>query len=215
MSTRTPPTTLATIERFNEAFNRHDVDAVMALMTDDVVFENTSPPPDGERHEGQAAVRAFWERFFAGSPRAHFEAEEIFAAGDRCAVRWRYSWGDGSHPRRRSLPGAGRQGRREAVVREGVTRSPGALRRTSGFFELFKLFKLFDDIDIRQQSVAGRAPRSRRKLAAGVDADRLGAAAVADGDGVVGDLVLRLAGESGFFAGGPVRSYQKRSAVTR
>ena len=88
--------TLATIERFNEAFNRHDVDAVMALMTDDVVFENTPPPPDGERHEGQAAVRDFWENLFAGSPRAHFTAEDIFAAGDRCTVRWRYSWGDGS-----------------------------------------------------------------------------------------------------------------------
>jgi ketosteroid isomerase-like protein len=87
--------TLATIDRFNEAFNRHDVDAVMALMTDDVVFENTSPPPDGERHAGQAAVRAFWEEFFAGSPQAHFAAEEIVAAGDRCTVRWRYSWGDG------------------------------------------------------------------------------------------------------------------------
>jgi ketosteroid isomerase-like protein len=88
--------TLATIERFNDAFNRHDVDAVMSLMTDDVRFENTSPPPDGEQHVGQAAVRTFWERFFAGSPRAHFEAEDIFASGDRCTVRWRYSWGDGS-----------------------------------------------------------------------------------------------------------------------
>ncbi|MGH2614540.1 MAG: nuclear transport factor 2 family protein [Thermomicrobiales bacterium] len=87
--------TLTTIERFNAAFNQHDVDAVMALMTEDVVFENTSPPPDGDRHEGRAAVRAFWEQFFAASPHAHFEAEEIFAAGDRCAVRWRYAWGDG------------------------------------------------------------------------------------------------------------------------
>lgn len=91
----TTTATLETIDRFNEAFNRHDVDAVMALMTDDVVFENTSPVPDGERHEGQAAGRTFWERFFAGSPRAHFEAEEIFAAGDRCVVRWRYDWGEG------------------------------------------------------------------------------------------------------------------------
>jgi ketosteroid isomerase-like protein len=87
--------TRETIDRFNEAFNRHDVDAVMALMTDDVAFENTSPPPDGERYEGQAAVRAFWEQFFASSPHAHFEAEEISAGGDRCTVRWRYSWGDG------------------------------------------------------------------------------------------------------------------------
>ena len=87
--------THATIERFNEAFNRHDIDAIMALMTDDVVFENTSPGPDGERHEGQAAVRAAWEGFFAASPNAHFETEELFAAGDRAVFRWRYSWGDG------------------------------------------------------------------------------------------------------------------------
>ena len=87
--------TLATIERFNDAFNRHDVDAVLALMTDDVIFENTSPGPDGERHEGQAAVGEFWRRFFADSPRAHFTGEDIFAAGDRCTVRWRYDWGDG------------------------------------------------------------------------------------------------------------------------
>jgi ketosteroid isomerase-like protein len=84
--------TLDIVERFNEAFNQHDVSAIMALMTDDVVFENTSPSPDGERYEGQAAVRGFWERLFADSPRAHFETEDSFAAGDRCMVRWRYTW---------------------------------------------------------------------------------------------------------------------------
>lgn len=83
--------THATIERFNEAFNRHDVDAIMSLMTDDCVFDNT-PAPDGERHEGQVAVRAVWERFFAGSPHAHFTTEDLFAAGDRCTVRWLYRW---------------------------------------------------------------------------------------------------------------------------
>jgi len=30
--------TLEVVRRFNEAFNRHDVDAVMAGMTDDCVF---------------------------------------------------------------------------------------------------------------------------------------------------------------------------------
>lgn len=88
-------TTMELIDQFNTAFARQDVDAVMALMTDDVVFENTYPPPDGERHVGQAAVRACWQRFFAGSPRARFETEEQFALGDRAVVRWRYSWGDG------------------------------------------------------------------------------------------------------------------------
>jgi ketosteroid isomerase-like protein len=92
--------TLEVIDRFNEAFNRHDVDAVMALMTADCVFENTMPPPDGERFTGAAAVRGFWQRFFAATPGARFEAEEIFAAGDRCVVRWVFRWDDqGGHVR--------------------------------------------------------------------------------------------------------------------
>jgi ketosteroid isomerase-like protein len=86
------------IELFNEAFNLHDVDAIMTLMTDDCVFENTSPPPDGERHEGQVAVRAAWETLFSSTPSARFEAEDMFACGDRCTVRWRYTW-DGGHVR--------------------------------------------------------------------------------------------------------------------
>jgi ketosteroid isomerase-like protein len=91
-------TTLDVIARFNEAFNRHDVDAVMALMTDDVRFENTSPAPAGEVFQGQAAVRAFWDRLFASTPDAFFGAEEIVGAGDRCTVTWRYDFtsGDGT-----------------------------------------------------------------------------------------------------------------------
>lgn len=84
--------TLQTINKFNEAFNRHTVDEIMSLMTDDVVFENTRPAPDGERFEGQQKVRAFWVQFFERSPKARFETEEIFAAGDRCVVRWIYHW---------------------------------------------------------------------------------------------------------------------------
>ena len=94
----TATATAAAVDRFNEAFNRHDVDAVMAAMTDDCVFENTSPP-DGGRYEGQAAVRAAWEEFFAGSPTAHFDGEDVIVTGDRCVVQWRYTWtdGDGEH----------------------------------------------------------------------------------------------------------------------
>ena len=84
--------TLEAVQRFNQAFNRHDIDAVMAAMTEDCIFENTFPPPDGERYEGQAAVRVFWEAFFRSSPNAVFEVEELFATGDRCVVRWLYRW---------------------------------------------------------------------------------------------------------------------------
>ena len=92
--------TAAAVRRFNDAFNRHDVDAVMACMTADCAFENTFPAPDGERFEGAAAVRAFWERFFQSTPAARFETEELFAAGDRCVVRWLFRWDDqGGHVR--------------------------------------------------------------------------------------------------------------------
>lgn len=83
------------VGRFSEAFDRCDVDAIMALMTDDCVFESTSPAPDGERCVGQAAVRGFWERFFAGTTSPKFTAEETFGAGDRVTVRWRFTWGAG------------------------------------------------------------------------------------------------------------------------
>jgi ketosteroid isomerase-like protein len=82
--------TIAAVERFNAAFNNHDVNSVMNAMTQDCVFENTNPAPDGRRVEGAADVRVFWENFFAANPDAHFEAEEIFAVNDRCVVRWVY-----------------------------------------------------------------------------------------------------------------------------
>jgi ketosteroid isomerase-like protein len=87
--------TLAAVARFNAAFDHHDVDGVMAAMTEDCVFENTSPAPDGQRHQGAAAVRDVWQQFFQANPGATFVVEEQFGAGDRCVVRWRYDWGTG------------------------------------------------------------------------------------------------------------------------
>jgi ketosteroid isomerase-like protein len=84
--------TLAAVDRFAAAFDRRDVDGMMAAMTDDCLFENTWPSPDGERYEGAPAVRAFWEQFFAASPAARFEEEARFAADDQCVVRWVYRW---------------------------------------------------------------------------------------------------------------------------
>jgi ketosteroid isomerase-like protein len=83
--------TVAAVARFDAAFARGDVDAVLATMTDDCVFESTSPP-DGMRHVGPAAVRSAWEEFFAGAPGARFETEDRIVCGDRLIARWRYTW---------------------------------------------------------------------------------------------------------------------------
>lgn len=87
--------TLAAVEMFNAAFARRDVDAIMALMTDDCVFDSTAPAPDGRRFEGQAAVRGCWEDLFAAAPSARFESEEALISADRAVVQWTYHWGDG------------------------------------------------------------------------------------------------------------------------
>ena len=88
---------LAAVERFQKAFDAKDVDAIMAAMTADCAFEDTTPP-DGRRHVGADAVRKAWTALFAASPEAAFTAEEVIEAGDRVVVRWRYAW-DGGHVR--------------------------------------------------------------------------------------------------------------------
>jgi len=79
---------------FNEAFNRHDVASMMQLMSDDCLFENTDPAPDGAVYSGKEAVTQFWQDFFRESPQAHIEIEEIFGLGNRCIMRWRYDWAE-------------------------------------------------------------------------------------------------------------------------
>jgi ketosteroid isomerase-like protein len=83
-------TTRATVDAFNEAFNRHDADALVPLLTEDTVFEDTSPAPDGRRIEGKAAVVEHWRGWFARNPDARFEAEEVMVSGNRAVVRWTY-----------------------------------------------------------------------------------------------------------------------------
>jgi len=84
--------TLQIVRRFSDAFNDHAVDRVMELMTDDCVFENTHPKPNGKRLEGSAAVRGYWQYLFRVSPKANFATEDLFAHRDRAVLRWRYTW---------------------------------------------------------------------------------------------------------------------------
>lgn len=82
------------VQAFNEALNARDVESMLRWLAPGSVFENTYPPPDGERVVGIEAQRQFWEQFFQGSSQARIEIEEIFALGNRCVMRWTYSWMD-------------------------------------------------------------------------------------------------------------------------
>jgi uncharacterized protein (TIGR02246 family) len=82
------------INRFGAAWNAHDLDAALALCTDDVVFESTGPAPDGQRSKGRAEVRAAWTAIFDNTD-ALFTTEDLFVTGDRAVTTWTYDWGDG------------------------------------------------------------------------------------------------------------------------
>ena len=85
---------LGIVEAFGTAWGNHDLDACLALVTDDCVFDATGPAPDGTRCEGKDAIRAAWQPIFDDRA-SKFEAEETFAAGDRVMQLWWYSWADG------------------------------------------------------------------------------------------------------------------------
>jgi ketosteroid isomerase-like protein len=82
------------INQFGAAWNEHDLDAALALCTNDVVFESTGPAPDGQRAAGQVEVRAAWAPIFENVA-AHFTTEDLFASDDRAVSTWSYGWGDG------------------------------------------------------------------------------------------------------------------------
>jgi ketosteroid isomerase-like protein len=88
---------LEVVDAFGEAWVAHDLDATLALITDDCVFESTGPAPDGIRHVGPDAIRKAWQEIFDDA-HSQFETEETIVADDRVVQRWRYTW-DGGHIR--------------------------------------------------------------------------------------------------------------------
>lgn len=82
------------VATFGEAWANHDLDAALELVSEDCVFDNTSPAPDGTRFVGRDAIRSAWSEIF-NDPTTRFEAEETFSLDDRVVQRWRYTWSDG------------------------------------------------------------------------------------------------------------------------
>lgn len=85
---------LTVVDVFGAAWADHDLEAALALLTEDCVFDNTIPAPDGERFVGRAAIARAWAPIFK-DPSTRFDAEETFVAGDRVVQTWRYAWADG------------------------------------------------------------------------------------------------------------------------
>jgi ketosteroid isomerase-like protein len=89
----TTASTLALITRFENCFNARDVDALMADMSDDTVFEHVAPSNASiGRFVGQAAVHAVFSSLEEHFPRFDLRAVDIFAHDDRAACQWEMTW---------------------------------------------------------------------------------------------------------------------------
>ena len=77
------------LQSFADAFNAHDVVAIMSQMTDDCVFEASAGPDfDGEKFTGQKQVKKAFENVFETFPDAHWDNPKHFVSGDRGFSEW-------------------------------------------------------------------------------------------------------------------------------
>jgi ketosteroid isomerase-like protein len=80
------------LEAITAAFDRHDVDAILAHFADDAVFESPrGTEPWGTRFVGVAAIREAFAGRFAGIPDVRYGDDAHFVDGDRGASEWTLS----------------------------------------------------------------------------------------------------------------------------
>ena len=79
----------AFVTRFNTVWNGHDLDGIMAMMTDDVVFEASfGKDPWGTRAVGRAAVREQVAEILQRIPDVRWDEIRHFACPELAVVEW-------------------------------------------------------------------------------------------------------------------------------
>lgn len=89
MVTRMNEPTVETLERLLDAFNAHDLDAVMSFFADDCVLETPRGPESwGRRFEGRDRVREGLAGRFAGIPDVHYGEDRHWVSENRGCSEW-------------------------------------------------------------------------------------------------------------------------------
>ncbi|MEO8287253.1 MAG: nuclear transport factor 2 family protein [Chloroflexota bacterium] len=72
-----------------DAFNRHDLDAIMAFFAEDAVFESPrGRDPWGNRFVGKERVREGLAARFTGIPDVHYGDDSHWVCGNRGVSEW-------------------------------------------------------------------------------------------------------------------------------
>lgn len=87
--TSAPTVTVDTMRQVMDAFNRHDLDAIMAFFAEDATLDMPrGPEPWGSRMIGKAPVRAGLAARFSGIPDVRYSEDRHWACGDRGVSEW-------------------------------------------------------------------------------------------------------------------------------
>jgi ketosteroid isomerase-like protein len=85
-------TVVKMLDDFAAAWNRHDVDGLMACMTEDCVFEAAAGPEvTGTRHVGRDAVRKAYAAVFDAYKDGRWNDARHFVAGTRAVSEWTFT----------------------------------------------------------------------------------------------------------------------------
>ncbi|HEX6272168.1 MAG TPA: nuclear transport factor 2 family protein [Polyangiaceae bacterium] len=132
------PGVVATIDRYNDAWNRHAVDDILALHTDDSVFENHT---SGGIAVGKAEIRKLIEGVFATFPDLRFATRRAYFGESVAIVEWTATATHANPVRRgtRVLPPSGKQiswnGMDVLPVREGLVARKDVYADSISFLE--------------------------------------------------------------------------------
>ena len=77
------------LDDFARAWNRHDTDTILSMMSEDCVFEaSRGPDVKGTIYTGQSEIRRGIEEVFATFPDARWNGPRHFIAGNRGVSEW-------------------------------------------------------------------------------------------------------------------------------
>lgn len=92
MSETTPELTAAALQAFSDAWNRHDIDGLMAFMSEDCEFHAAvGPDACGTRHVGEAAVRKAFAATWETVKDAQWTNGTHFAEGNFGISQWTFT----------------------------------------------------------------------------------------------------------------------------
>ena len=81
--------TIELLKAFLDAFNRHDLDAIMTYFADECVFYMPrGASPRGDRYVGKDEVRAGLAKRFLGIPDVHYDEDQHWVSGDVGVSEW-------------------------------------------------------------------------------------------------------------------------------